>query len=589
MNEEGKRIVETRHGEYAEFHIEWRRLEDSLEGGARYREADYGMESYYFNYQIQDTETGGPLSVGGTPITKPFHHQIPRRNLIRHPREYPGPNWPSYGAGNYGGGVSGAEGPNDTSDQYEFRRALTPVPTFVEEAIDAHLSRIYSREVRRDAPAGPLGDRLKAWWLDVDGSGMSIDQWMHEAIAPLFLVLGQIDLCFDHPPAPDNEPIATKADAERLGVTRCRGCYILPENVTDWTLTLAKRYGRVVVREAATGDEKTDRYREWTPEGSRLFNGKGEQIGLDKPHSFGMVPVVRAFDRRKQRCDNVGQSRYNGISEVMRSYYNVDSELTLTNSLAAHALLSGPEDFCDPAQGTVSVGPSFLLPMKKMSGGASYQGWEYVYAPSEPADKLRQKLMDLRDQADRMACLTKPAGTSGTNGQTVSQSGVSKMLDQATGNDLLGKISVSLERLERLCVEYAATVLNDGPPPPGFLESIVLVYPKKFDLFTAADFGALIAEFQATTGNEDGELPETKTHLLRTYIRMMMPGLDDKDYEEIDAEIEKFMARKAKEAEQRAELALNPPTQPALPAPGALAETETDLPDQGDDPGVEKE
>src|SRR5690606_28074228 len=106
-----------------------------------------------------------------------------------------------------------------------------PVPTFMAEAVETHLARIYAREIKRNGP-----DPLLAWWQDVDGCGTTIDQWMAESVAPLLLALGQLDLCFDHPPAPDGEAIETRADLLRLGLDTCVASYILPENMLWWRL-----------------------------------------------------------------------------------------------------------------------------------------------------------------------------------------------------------------------------------------------------------------------------------------------------------------------------------------------------------------
>jgi hypothetical protein len=546
----GRKVVAARHSEYMEFVTTWRWLADSHEGGERYREADYGPMSYVVYYQSQDTETGRTLQLSA-------HHNLPRHNLIRHPQEYPTAPGPADLA---------LEGAPSTGDEFEFRRALTPVPSFVSEAISAHLSRIYAREVKREAPAGPAGDALRAWWADVDGTGSSIDDWMAETIAPLFLALGQLDLAFDHPPAPDGEAVGSQADAARLGLTKVVASYILPENLTDWDLAPDRCYARCVVRE--WDDAGKERYREWTPGGWTLYDARGRPQGRGT-HDYGRVPVTRAFDVRKARCDNVGQSRYEVIAEIQRTFYNVDSELTLSNSLAAHALLSGPEDYCNG--NAIQAGPGNVLPMRKNSSTGSYQGWEYVCPPSDAADKLRHKLQDLRDAADRAACLTKPAGARGTGGQTVSQSGVSKMMDEHTGNDLLAKISKALQRLERRCVEMVLMVAGGKVPTPEQVDAVEVVYPTRFDLFSAGDFSGLVAEFQTLLAGVDGVLPETFGHLFRTWARLALPGLDDDSYKQIDDELEAFLKARADEAGRRAEAGpagLMPPGAPGVPGPG---------------------
>jgi hypothetical protein len=114
------RSIDRPHPEWLMHQLRWRWLLDSWEGGEAYRMAVYG-------YDI---------------------HGVPVRNLIRHKREYPS----SFDA-NYSiqtGRPLGTDQANQaTDDDYELRRARTPVPTFVAEAVEAHLARIYSREVHR--------------------------------------------------------------------------------------------------------------------------------------------------------------------------------------------------------------------------------------------------------------------------------------------------------------------------------------------------------------------------------------------------------------------------------------------------------
>lgn len=528
-----RKVVESRHPEFREHLQIWRWLQDSLEGGERYRDASYGEERFTARW----TET-----VKGEEVQRLYHHTIPRRNLFRHPQEYPRAGDPVgqlYDAGDY---IA------STGDEYEFRRALTPIPSFVAESVGAHLARIYAREVKREAPEGPSGDGLRAWWKDVDGSGTSIDEWMAETIAPLFLVLGQIDMAFDHPPAPDGEEARTRADVARLGLDRCVASYVLPENLVHWSLTRARSYGRCVVREWRHGKPC---YREWTADGSTLYDEDGEEME-SSPHAFGMVPVARCFDVRKPRCNNVGQSRYQSIAELQRAYYNVDSELTLANSLAAHPLLSGPTEYC--AGDAIKVGPGSVLPKYRNSATGGYEGWEYVSAPSDASERLESKLQSYREQADRAACLTKPAGSQGTSGGTVSQSGISKMMDAVGGNDLLSKIGKSLERLERKAVSMALTVLNDRPCTPEELAKVTIRYPTEFDLFTAGDFASLVAEWQSMTANAGPETPIATAYQLKSYVRLMMPGMDDRAYGEIDAEIDRYVDGLGERAERRAEM-----------------------------------
>jgi hypothetical protein len=453
---EGPSVVQRRHVDFLEHQIRWRFLLDSYEGGDRYRNAIYG----------------------------PDRKGMPCRNLFRHRREYPDPQeFPvsasgfagrlmgfgvesqNLGYGPYAGMLGADSAATAQDDDYELRRARTPVPEFVAEAVEVHLSKVYDQEVSR---AGP--DDLIAWWKDVDGRGTPIDDWMRETVAPLLLVLGCLDICFDHPRAPSGVQIKTRADELRFGLDKCMASYILPQNMVWWRSDSAGRYVECLVREYQDPSERIDvdkngstidvegsgeraaawrknytRYRFWSSTESILYSYDGGEILERVPHSYGRVPIVRLIDLKKHRTPTIGKSRYEAIAELQREYYNRDSELILSDTLQAHPLLSGPEDYCK-ADNTLSVGPGYVLPKKKNSENGSYEGWEYTSPPKDPAASLRQNKQDLIDMKDRRACLTKPAGVTtgsggGYGGSTVAQSGISKQLDAAAGHKLLASIA----------------------------------------------------------------------------------------------------------------------------------------------------
>lgn len=516
--EPSSEIVRRRHVEWREHHRRWRWMLDSLEGGERYRQAVYGYDN----------------------------RGLPVRNLIRHKREYPDPRetpaaFPGHlpplpGAGS-GLGLDPAALASD--DDYELRRARTPVPTFVAESVETHLSRIYSREVKRNGPPALMG-----WWADVDGCGTTVDQWMSETVAPLLLVLGQLDLLMDHPPAPAGEAVETLADVRRLGLDRCVASYVLPENMLWWTLDAGgQRYLECLVLEHhETGDGPEPRYRYWTADESTLYDPDGAVIAVT-PNPFGVVPIVRVFDRRKPRCRNIGQSRYESVAERQREYYNRDSELILSDTTQAHPLLQGPEDFVQ-SDGTIPIGPSWLLPKKKntQGGSASYEGFDVVDFPKDGAESIRKNKADIRDDVDRDSALVKPTGRDG-----VAQSGLSKLMDHADGNNRLAKIARVLARAERAAADLALLVLGDGAPPGREVETVEIVYPTDFDLFTAGDVASAAADFQALAARA-GSLPLTEGLMLSRLMRLCLPGLSDLQYAGCDAEIAAFLGGRTRPA-----------------------------------------
>ena len=564
---DGKLVVRRRHVDFIEHQIRWRWLLDSYEGGDRYRNAIYG----------------------------PDRKGLPCRNLFRHRREYPDPQqFPmaqsgigrglmaingepqNLAYGPYPGMIGADSAATAQDDDYELRRARTPVPEFVAEAVEIHLSKVYDQEVSRAGPAD-----LAQWWNDVDGRGTPIDDWMRETVAPLLLVLGCLDICFDHPKLPPGEQINTRADELRLGLDKCVASYILPQNMVWWRCDCAGRYVECLVREYQDASARIDvdksgatinvedpgkvgeawrtnyvRYRFWSCTESILFNYDGNEILERVPHSFGRVPIIRLIDQKKHRTPTVGKSRYEAIAELQREYYNRDSELILSDTLQAHPLLSGPEDYCK-ADNTLSIGPGYVLPKKKCSETGNYEGWEYTSPPKDPAASLRQNKLDLIDMKDRRACLIKPAGapggSAGAGGWTVSQSGISKQLDAVTGHKLLASIAKSLARAERFIAEYAMTVLRDRSMTSEERDGIRVVYPARFELFSASELIDGFTKLQ-TSFKSAGTAPMTEGLGYKSIIRQLLLGLPDKEYAELDREIDSVLKEKTGIKESSPEL-----------------------------------
>jgi hypothetical protein len=558
---DGTNIVTRRHSDFLEHQIRWRWLLDSYEGGDRYRNAVYG----------------------------PDRKGLPTRNLFRHRREYPDPQQFPVVYGGFAGGLDAVSGAPDSvgfgpypgmlgadpsataqDDDYELRRARTPVPEFVAESVELHLSKVYGQEVTRKGP-----EDLTAWWKDVDGQGTSIDDWMRETVAPLLLVLGCLDICLDHPEAPPGEKIETRADELRLGLDKCIASYILPQNMVWWKCDRAGRYVECLVREYVDPSERVDtekdgrlidpdgagkigeawrknyvRYRHWKADESVLYNSTGDEVLQRLPHSFGRVPIVRLIDQKKHRTPTIGKSRYEAVAELQREYYNRDSELILSDTLQAHPLLSGPEDYCK-ADNTLSIGPGYVLPKKKSPETGSYEGWEYTSPPKDPAESLRKNKQDLIDLKDRRTCQLKPAGAHGHGGghgggSVVAQSGISKQLDAAAGHKLLGSIAKSLAKAERFIAEFAILVLRNRVITPPERDGIKVIYSDRFELFSASELTDVLTRMQASMDN-CGASPRVEARAYQSIVRQILVGLSDEDYAQMDQDIDSLVEMKSRE------------------------------------------
>ncbi len=509
----GYDLIQKRHPEWQEYHLRWRWLLDSLEGGQRYRNAVYGYDAQ------------------GLPI----------RNLIRHKREYPAPgtdpvaipftgdSWPQTS--------SGSNVAASTDDDYELRRARTPVPTFLAETVETHLSRIFAREVVRTGP-----EMLRQWWSDINGCGVNMDQWMVETIAPLLLCLGQVDVIMDRPRAPSGEPVETNADCVRLGLDHCIAGYILPENMVWWRLDdTCRYYEECLVAEYLEVDTSVvPVFRHWTANHSTLFDADGHVLeSLD--HHFGRVPIERLFLSRKARTRNVGQSRYEGIAERQREYYNRDSELILSDTTQAHPLMQGPEDLIQP-DGSIPIGPGWLLPKKKNSSGStiSYEGFEVVSFNKEGAESIRRNKSDIRDDVDRDSALVRSVDRIGQV-----QSGIAKAIDLHDGNNRLAKLAKSLARAELLMARLALCVLCEGDPQRTSREikKVQIDYPSEFDLLTSTELADATQGFQRIVASS-GSLPNTEGLLLSRLLRLCLPGLSDDQYQTCDVEVRQYLERK---------------------------------------------
>ena len=305
---------------------------------------------------------------------------------------------------------------------------------------------------------------------------------------------------------------------------------------------------------AAGGDWRTNyvTWRHWTATESVLYNYAGDEVLARIPHRFGRVPIVRLIDLKKHRTPNVGKSRYEYIAALQRDYYNRDSEMILSDTLQAHPFLSGPEDFCK-ADNTLSVGPGYLLPKKKNSENGSYEGFDYVSPPKDPAESLRKNLDRIIDLKDRNACLIKPAGAAGTTGSSVSQSGVSKEMDAETGGKLLSSIAKSLARAETILAEYALLTLRHRPVTPEDRRDD----PRDISREVRVAIGGRADRRHDEASARHRQLRRSAQYRARADPgddQAVAPGTSDAEYKALDSEVELLVKTKARLKEQMREM-----------------------------------
>lgn len=552
---DGEEIIARRHPEWLEEQVGWRQKMDSYEGGNRYRGAVYG----------------------------PDRKGLPIRNLFRHRRETPDPGqYPAIyqgfagfmgmasaktqdvGYGPFPGMIGADPGATAQDDDYEMRRSRTPVPEFVAECVDIHLGKIFDQEVSRNGP-----DELEEWWRDIDDRGTPIDDWVKETLAPQLLVMGCLDLCFDHPRLPEGvDEAKSLREVNDMGLNKVCVSIILPINMVWWKLDTAGRYEECLVREYVDPSNRKDydengkpidpedpgdlgdqwrrdylQYRFWrTKDGqciSVLYNYDGSEELERIEHPYPCVPIVRLVDQPKHRCPHVGKSRYEAICEYQREFYNRDSELIMSDTLQSSPLLMGPEEVCKSDQ-TMSIGPDYLLPIILDSNGNRVE-WKYISPDKDPAESIRRNKQDIVDLKDRHACLEPPPGQMG-KASVQPQSGIARQMSTINGNKLLGSIAKSLAKAERFIAEYFLLCFHNQRPTKDLRKQVMINYPARFELFGAMELSQMLMQFQANLqGLALTGCPLSQAIWLKEMIRQALVGLTDDQYRYIDAEVDAYV------------------------------------------------
>lgn len=539
----GKNLVKRRSAEWREKHVMWQWLQDSYEGGDRYRQAEYGSDRR------------------GRPV----------RNLLRHRSESPDPlmNPSALNGlvnaqtrepinsieGSFGmapGQAGAAPGAVANDDDYEMRRSRTAIPEFTSEVVSIWLAKIYDQEIKREGPKV-----LMDWWKDVDGKGTPVDEYMQGTLAPQLVVNATMDMVLDRPPlAPGQSPPETLSGEKEMRLDRCVMDYILPQNMVWAVRDYAGNYLQCLVREWHDGDNSDSsnantktaaeqqtacvRYRHWTEAEWKLYSADGSDV-LDRG-DVPYIPIVRLIDQPIFRKRTIGKSRCERIAGLQFVYYNVDSEMIVSNVTQAHAVLSGPESYCK-GDSSVPVGPGNILPMKPLVRNGEtigHEHWAFISPDKDPFLSLRQYCLDLIDQKDTSACLTKPAGVTGTSANAVSQSGASKTIDANTGDKLLTSLAKMLQKSERIVAEWALRCLLVRPLTQPERDSIKITYPGRFQLFSAAELCDMASKVQNVAASA-GDLPLTIGQFLMAIIKAAFPGMQDLAYEDLEEEVTEFL------------------------------------------------
>lgn len=549
---EARRAIARRHPEYLDYAATTRWILDTLEGGDRYRNESYGVDSFgkpVRNLLRLPRELPFDSIVTGSSSVLMNESMLVQTNelgetigTMRNPFQgNPFPFVPN---------TAEAQGLRDASDEiYDIRRQRTPVPNFLSNFIEKQLAKIYKRPISREG-----GDDVMAWCDNIDGRETSMDEWMRETIAPLLCAIGMIDIAFDHPMMSEGEPPILGRDTDLA--SQCVASFYLPENVLNWELDYTKRYYLEVWLQEWEWDEDAnggkgayvDLYRHWTYEDWTLYNKDGEVINGGF-HSFGVCPVVRVFDRRNFRMDHASLCRMYPVADLSRAYYNEESEMIASLTLHNCPILEGPADDspADDADDTVPIGRNLML--RKVTDRAGNQvGYGYVEPKTDAFEFVRLRLSDLQTRMESQVALTKSVGSVGIGGsQAVAQSGISKAFDQAEGSDYLASFAKTLQIADYTICYFASIVLFDGSLPDGYMDSLSVTYPSEFNLLSFTDVALIDETIQAHMTNPAfGMVPTADKEALRMMYRKQFPDMTKDLLEKIDEEIDQSVDEAAK-------------------------------------------
>ena len=75
-------------------------------------------------------------------------------------------------------------------------------------------------------------------------------------------------------------------------------------------------------------------------------------------------------------------------------------------------------------------------------------------------------------------------------------------------------------------------------------EQIKVVYPSRFELFSAAELTDSTTKLQRVL-QAAGQAPQIEAMAIRSIVRQLLLGLTDKEYQQLDDEIDSVLASKA--------------------------------------------
>lgn len=445
-------------------------------------------------------------------------------NLVPHPREI------LYKRNEDGSPSTEEQG---KKAKYTRRQELARYENFARAIVDTFLAYLFSKPAVRRAEGLP---ELEAWWQNVDGAGMHINDWMLQQQA-LACVYGHIVVLMDRLPTPVDAP-RTKAE-QGQPILRCYG----PLDVLDWLWDKGRYQGLKVVDAVprtdllSTADADADTYLVWTPETWQRYSDEGVLMA-EGEHGCGVVPAEIHRARLVPGMPDVGASVL-GDPKLFQDHYNLLSELREMLRGQVFSMLNiqlGADEEVGAARGR--LGDSASVETIVFSKGPA----DFIQPDKGPAEVYESELQALERKIYRLA------GLPWDGDSRDAESADSRRLKAQDLNRALALYADEAERVEYALVELwyrSTTGVTEQATIDAALEKVLIRYPDEFGTLDIAQTAADVRD--TVTAN----LGQTATaEIKKRAVRTILTDADETMLTKIDGEIDAIGARLAQQQAQ---------------------------------------
>jgi hypothetical protein len=453
--------------------------------------------------------------------------------LVAHPRE-----WEDYTATT----------PKKPTKKLKARRAIARYENVAGTILDQLKSALFRESVTRTIGKDEDSTQkhpLSAWWRNVDGKGCSIDDYMATRWTACGLY-GHLAHMMELPKT--SEAPLTQADAGEPFL-----CAYTPLDVADWRID---DYGAITAVKLIEVEPQTDieaaanedriRVRYVTRDGWKLVSYQGQDI--DKgPHSFGRLPVVFHYAKRRALSTVLGQSVLND-PQLYIDLFNLTSELrellrNQTFSILNVVLGTGPD----------AISPEKAVDLIKAAGGV---GTENVLLSAAASGFITADATNVeayqKEREQLLRTIYRLAGVPWESDSKDAEATGSLKLKREDMNQVLASYADECEKAEYQFVElWFRHKHGDRWQQELETAQVVIRYPDTFDV---TPFAELLEEAQAAVALD---LPPTAMkEIRRRVIAKFLPDVTPSVLEAIGKELD--------------ELAVNEPKQRAAELKAAL-------------------